>query len=57
LINLQGKIVKQKDLIINNGTSNLTIDNTDNLPSAAYILRIEFNGRVLQRKVVKVYSH
>jgi hypothetical protein len=57
LINLQGKIVKQKDLIINNGTSNLTIDNTDNLPAAAYILRIEFNGRVLQRKVVKAYSH
>jgi hypothetical protein len=57
LINLQGKIVKRKEFNINNGSNSIVIDNTDNLPASIYILRIEFNGRIVQRKISKTYSH
>ena len=56
LINLQGKIVKRKEFNINNGSNSIAIDNTDILPAGIYILRIEFNGRIVQRKITKTYS-
>jgi hypothetical protein len=56
LINLQGKVVKRKEFNINNGSNSIAIDNTDILPAGIYILRIEFNGRIVQRKITKTYS-
>ncbi len=57
LFNLQGKIVKRKGVNINSGSNNVVIDNTNMLPAGVYILRIEFNGRIIQRKITKTYSN
>lgn len=53
LIDLQGKIMKQKDFSLSDGVNNLSLDNTGALPAGVYILRVELDGRILQRRVMK----
>jgi hypothetical protein len=57
LVNLQGVILKQKTFGLNTGVNDLTIDNTDALPAGVYILRVQFDGRIVQRKLVKFHSN
>ncbi len=57
LINLQGKIVNRKEFPLNDGLNNLSINNTDMLPPGIYILRVAFNGEMVQKKIVKVHSN
>src|SRR6185436_10629159 len=57
LFNLQGRIVKRKGFNVDNGLNNFVVDNTDVLPAGVYILRIEFAGKIIQRKITKTYSH
>jgi len=53
LINLQGRVVKRKDFNILSGVNSIDINNTDILSAGIYILRIEFNGAIIQRKINK----
>ena len=55
LVNLQGTVIKRKDFTLNDGLNNLSVSNTDILPAGIYILRVEFNGRIVQRKIVKIH--
>jgi hypothetical protein len=57
LISLQGNVVKKKEFNLNTGVNRLSIDNTDVLPAGIYILRAEFNGKIIQRKVVRLNSN
>ncbi|MFI5186195.1 MAG: T9SS type A sorting domain-containing protein, partial [Chitinophagales bacterium] len=56
LISLQGGIVKQAEFSLNTGINSLAIGNTEVLPVGVYILRVQFNGKILQRKLVKINS-
>lgn len=57
LVSLQGVVVKRKEFGLNVGINNLLMNNTDNLPAGVYILRIEFNGNIVQKKLVKINSN
>jgi hypothetical protein len=57
LISLQGNVVKKKEFNLNTGVNRLSIDNTDVLLAGIYILRAEFNGKIIQRKVVRLNSN
>jgi len=56
LINLQGRVLKRREFNINNGVNSIVIDNTDALPAGVYILRIQFDGTIVQRKITKTNS-
>ena len=56
LINLQGEVMKRRKVDLDNGVNSIVIDNTDLLPAGIYILRIQFNGTIVQRKITKGYS-
>ena len=56
LISLQGEVMKRRKLDLDNGVNSIVIDNTDLLPAGIYILRIQFNGTIVQRKITKGYS-
>lgn len=56
LINLQGAVMRRREVNLDNGVNSIVIDNTDLLPAGIYILRIQFNGTVVQRKITKGYS-
>ncbi len=57
LISLQGNILKKKEFNLNTGVNRLSIDNTDALPAGVYILRAEFDGKIIQRKVVRINAN
>jgi len=56
LINLQGAVMKRREVNLDNGVNGVVIDNTDLLPAGVYVLRIQFNGTLVQRKITKTYS-
>ena len=56
LISLQGEVMKRRKVDLDNGVNSIVIDNTDLLPAGMYILRIQFNGSIVQRKITKGYS-
>jgi len=56
LINLQGTVMRRREVNLDNGVNSVVIDNTDLLPAGIYILRIQFNGTIVQRKITKGYS-
>ena len=53
LVNQFGTPVKRKTVEIQDGTSQLTFDNTGSLPTGLYILKVEFEGKTIYSKVVK----
>lgn len=57
LINLQGTVMKQIEFNLNTGMNNLSVNNTGGLPAGVYILRVESNNNIVQRKIVKLYSN
>ena len=56
LINLQGVVMKRKEVNLDNGVNSIVIDNTDLLPAGVYILRIQFNRTIVQKMITKTYS-
>ncbi len=56
LISLQGVVMKRKEVNIDNGVNSVVIENTDLLPAGIYILRMQFNGTIVQRMITKTYS-
>ncbi|MBS1654038.1 MAG: T9SS type A sorting domain-containing protein [Bacteroidetes bacterium] len=53
LIDLLGKSVKRKSYSVYNGTNSLSLENTDVLPEGIYTLRVENNGTIITKRVVK----
>jgi hypothetical protein len=57
LVSLQGAVVRRKEFGLGVGINNILVNNTDNLPAGVYVLRIEFNGNIVQKKLVKINSN
>ena len=53
LRDLQGRVLKRRETGLNVGINDLSFDNTGSLPAGIYILSIEFNGILVQKKLVK----
>lgn len=53
LIDMTGKLVKRKSMDLSAGTNSLSLEETGNLGSGVYFLRIHFDGKVIQRRVMK----
>ncbi|HEY6505303.1 MAG TPA: T9SS type A sorting domain-containing protein, partial [Chitinophagaceae bacterium] len=53
LIDQFGKAVKRKTFDIKEGVTQLSFDNTDILPAGIYILRLELDGTLIYKKVMK----
>ena len=55
LCDIFGNIVKKKTMELYKGNSQQTLDDLYNLPTGIYILRAQFNGNVVQNKLIKTY--
>ncbi len=55
LCDIFGNVVKKKTLELYKGNSQQTLDDLYNLPTGIYILRAQFNGNVVQNKLIKTY--
>ena len=53
LCDVFGKIVSKKNVQLGKGTSRLTLDDVERLSPGMYILRTEFNNKVIQNKLFK----
>ncbi|MFI5134047.1 MAG: T9SS type A sorting domain-containing protein, partial [Chitinophagales bacterium] len=53
LIDIMEKTVKKKSYAVYAGVNSLALENTDVLPSGIYILRVQTEGTIIQRKVLK----
>jgi hypothetical protein len=53
LYDVFGKIVSKKNIQLSKGTSRLTLDDVERLSSGMYILRTEFNNKIIQNKLFK----
>jgi hypothetical protein len=53
LVDQWGKTVKRKTFEIREGVNPLIFDNTGLLPAGVYVLRLEFGGTVINKKVVR----
>ncbi|MEO6289251.1 MAG: T9SS type A sorting domain-containing protein [Ginsengibacter sp.] len=48
-----GKPVNKKKVLLNKGNSRVSMDNADNLSTGVYILRVQFNNKIIQSKLLK----
>ncbi len=48
-----GKPVNKKKVLLNKGNSRVFMDNADNLSTGVYILRVQFNNKIIQSKLFK----
>jgi hypothetical protein len=53
IISLQGKVVKRGSYIVNAGSNNIRVPDTDVLASGIYTLRIQKGEKIINRKVMK----
>ena len=53
LIDNMGKVVKRKTFDIRDGVNQLSLDDTNVLPTGIYILRVELSGMVIYKRVMK----
>jgi hypothetical protein len=53
LFDMYGKIVSKKILQATKGNSNVDMDDISKLASGMYILRVQFNGQMIQNKLFK----
>jgi hypothetical protein len=53
LYDVFGKIVSKKNIQLSKGTSRLTLDDVERLSPGMYILRTEFNNKIIQNKLFK----
>ncbi len=53
LLDANAKLIKLTNRQIYNGTNNLILDNTNNLPAGMYILKVSVKEKTLIRKVLK----
>ena len=53
LFDMYGNILSKKTLQLSAGNSQITIDNVSNLPGGMYILTTNFNGSLVQNKLIK----
>lgn len=53
LFDMYGNILSKKTLQLSAGNSQVTIDNVSNLPGGMYILTTNFNGSLVQNKLIK----
>ncbi|MGH2646060.1 MAG: T9SS type A sorting domain-containing protein [Ginsengibacter sp.] len=54
LYDLFGKIVSKKNLLLSKGTSQVILDDVESLSAGMYILRTQFNNKIIQNKLFKV---
>jgi hypothetical protein len=54
LYDIFGKIVSKRNVYLGKGTSQLTLDDVERLSPGIYILRTEFNDKIIQNKLFKV---
>ncbi len=48
-----GKPVNKKSILLNKGNSKIILDEVAKLPTGIYILRTQFNGKIIQNKLFK----
>lgn len=53
LIDATGKMVRRKTMEVSTGTNSLSLAETGSLGSGVYFLRIHFDGKVIQKRVMK----
>ncbi len=53
LISLSGKQVRKESFIANEGDNRFTLYGTGNLPEGVYILQVNYQGKAINRKVMK----
>jgi hypothetical protein len=53
LVDQWGKVIRRKTFDIREGVNPLVFDNTGSLPAGVYVLRMEFGGIVINKKVVR----
>ena len=53
LCDAYGKPAYKKNILLRKGDSKVTIQNVGNLPIGMYILRTEFNNKIVQNKLFK----
>ena len=53
LFDMYGKIVSKKNLHAIKGNSNVDMNDINKLSSGIYILRVQFNGQMIQNKLFK----
>jgi len=53
LIDNMGKMVKRKSFDVRDGVNQLSLDDTNVLPTGIYILRVELSGMIIYRRVMK----
>ena len=54
LYDIFGKTVSKKNLQLSKGTSQVILDDVERLPAGMYILRTQFNNKIIQNKLFKV---
>ncbi len=54
LYDIFGKIITRKNLQLSKGTSQVILDDLERLPTGIYILRTQFNNKIIQNKLFKV---
>ena len=54
LYDVFGKTVSKKNLQLGRGTSQVILDDVERLPAGMYILRTQFNNKIIQNKLFKV---
>lgn len=53
LHDLQGKVVAEKEVNVEKGISNITIDNLEGLNNGFYFMNVTLNGNAYRQKLVK----
>jgi hypothetical protein len=54
LCDTYGKVIIQKSVHTYGGAMNITLDETSRLSAGIYILRILYNGKIVQQKLYKL---
>jgi hypothetical protein len=53
LIDNSGRVIRNQQFALTNGTNNLQLNDTGNLPKGLYTLQIQFNDQIISRKLIK----
>jgi hypothetical protein len=53
LLDIYGKLIRQKTFMAYSGSNNLHISDTENLPAGVYLLQVRNKDKIMTRKLVK----
>jgi hypothetical protein len=55
LYDAYGKPVSKKDVLLNKGNSNVVLEDMGKLPTGIYILRTQYDNKIIQNKLFKIH--